>query len=109
MTEDRTLRTTVEAAKVARVTVRQLGHWADCGYLQPLHVDGQGHAGRSLRWTVADVDRAEMLGVVSRTLAHTDLLARFAKALDHEPALVLNDGDYDVFVILQPHEPEARL
>jgi hypothetical protein len=96
----RTLRTTVEAAKAARVTVRQLGHWADRGYLRPVRVDGQGHAGHSLRWNVGDVERAEMLGVVSRTIAQPDVLGRFAKALENGPRLWFSDGDYDVVVVL---------
>ena len=105
MTDDRTLRTTVEAAKAARVTVRQLGHWAERGYLSPQHVNGQGYGGRALRWPVGEVDRAEMLGVVSRTVAHGDLLARFAAALEAGPRLTLTDGDYDVVVALTAHLP----
>ena len=106
--DDRTLRTTVEAARAARVTVRQLGHWADRGYLQPVHVAGQGYAGRALRWSPADVDRAEMLGVVSRTLIQPDVLARFAAALEDGPTLLFTDGDYDVVVRLSAHVPRRR-
>jgi hypothetical protein len=102
VTEDRTY-STVEAARMARVSMRQLGHWAERGYVTPSRVDGHGYAGRSLRWTVGDVDRAEMLGVISRTVAQPDVLARFAKALEDGPILITTDGDYDVCLVLVAH------
>lgn len=88
---------TSEAAQRARVTGRQLRYWAEAGYVQPVRAKPHTPAA-SWRWTVGDVDRAEMLGLLSRQLRRPDLLERFAAAIECGTYLVLPDGQHEVVV-----------
>jgi hypothetical protein len=58
---------TIEAARVAGITVRQANHWAVRGYVRPERVNGSG-SGYRLRWSDEDVSKAAMLGALSRVL-----------------------------------------
>jgi hypothetical protein len=89
---------TIDAAREAGVSVRQLNHWAATGYLHPRREAGAGYAGSCLVWPVEEVDRAEMLGVLSRAIYRPGLLGRLAEAVEHGTALVMRDGYYDVVV-----------
>jgi hypothetical protein len=94
--------TTADAAKAAGVTVRQLGHWAQCGYVRPEVVQGRvAGPGKAYRWSTAEVDLAEMLGVVSRQLGRPDLLGAVSTALREGTGFTLGDGDYEVVVTLR--------
>jgi hypothetical protein len=95
---DQIWKPTIIAARDARVTIRQLNHWTVAGYVHPTTATGQGHGGRRLRWSVGDIDRAELLGVFSRTLVHRELLSALAKAAEDGTNLVQHDGDYTVAV-----------
>ena len=79
---------TVEAARLAGVTVRQLTHWADAGYLRPMRTKGDklgGHAGVRLRWDARDIDAAARFGALSAALGlgngGVGVLRTFASAL----------------------------
>jgi hypothetical protein len=87
---------TIDAAKEAHVSVRQLNHWAATGYLHPRRDPGGGFG--NWAWPVEEVDRAEMLGVLSRALHRSDLFVMLAEAIEHGTALVMRDGYYDVVV-----------
>jgi hypothetical protein len=58
---------TVEAAALAGITVRQANHWAARGYVRPERVGGTG-SGYRLRWMREDVEKCAMLGALSRVL-----------------------------------------
>jgi hypothetical protein len=94
---DNTL-STVDAAAKARVSVRQLDLWTKAGYLRPSWVDGPGRGAK--RWTVGEVDRAEMLGVFARTICAPNGLGVVAHALDNGPTFAMVDGMYAVTVEL---------
>ena len=98
MTEAGIWKPTLIAARDAGVTIRQLNHWTACGYVHPTVAPGRGHGGRRLRWSVGDIDRAELLGVFSRTLVHRDLLADLAKVAEDGTTFDQTDGDYVVSV-----------
>ena len=96
----------------ARVTVRQLNHWATVGYVHPDQIPrNAGRGGHARRWTPGEIDVAEMVGVFSRTLLRDDLLAMLAGAVRQGTGVTLLDGDYEVRVTLRqrPYEPVVGL
>ena len=107
MTEDRDLYPTVEAAGLAGVTVRQLRSWADSGYLRPARHNGHGRglASTVLAWPIGEVDRAEILGVLSRQLTRHDLFGRLSAAIEADTMLILPDGDYEVVIAWHARRP----
>ena len=82
---------TVAAAHIARVSVRQLNHWAACGYVRPI---GNRGIGNPDRWTVGEIDVAEMLGAFSRVFNQRDFFGVLAEGLRHGTTVELGDGDY---------------
>lgn len=92
---------TGDAATKAGVSPRQLDLWTQAGYLRPTWVDGPGRGARAKRWTPGEVDRAEMLGVFSRTICGPDGLRVVANALDNGPTFAWVDGMYAVTVSLR--------
>jgi hypothetical protein len=101
---------TVDAAKRARVTVRQLNHWATQGYVHPDRVERHaGRGGHAQRWTPGEIDVAEMLGILSRQLFRDDLFAMLAKAIRDSTGVALTDGDYEVRVLLRPRPYEPKV
>jgi hypothetical protein len=93
---------TVEAAKIAHVSVRQLHRWTERGYLHPAVEPGPGQGYKHLLWYSADIDDAEILGVISRTVTEPDFLERFARALKDGPTLTVTDHIYEVVVTVRP-------
>lgn len=72
---------TIDAARLAGVTVRQLNHWAARGYLRP-HREGDGSQGTRLRWDARDVEAAARFGALSAALGGgRGMLWTFAQAL----------------------------
>ena len=99
---------TVDAASRAGVTVRQLNHWAAQGYVVPEIVHGTpGRGGIGKRWSVGEVDVAELLGVFSRQLLRDDLLGRLTDAIRGSTGLSLFDGDYVVRVTVKARAYDA--
>lgn len=98
MTDTAIWKPTIIAARDANVTIRQLNHWTASGYVHPTVAPGQGHGGRRLRWSIGDIDRAELLGVFSRTLVHRELLGELAKSAEAGTDYSAVDGDYRVTV-----------
>lgn len=84
--------TTVEAARLAGVTVKQLKTWTARGLITPL----VRHS--ALAWPISEIDRAELLGVLGRRLGQPDLFVSLAAAIDAGTSLVLPDGDFDVCI-----------
>ena len=76
---------------MAGVTVKQLRAWAERGFVQP-------HRHPAWGWPAAEVDRAEILGVLGRRLGQSDLFLSLAEAIEDGTFLVLPDGDYEVVV-----------
>ena len=98
---------TVEAAVLAGVTVRQLNHWAACGYLRPLRVGGgRGGQGTQWQWDERDVAAAARFGALSSALGGgRGLLLTFAqqlaaRELDDQEAVgvMLDEGRFTVTV-----------
>jgi hypothetical protein len=96
---------TIDAAAIAGVTVRQLNHWAKCGYLRPLRETGNhvGHGGVVLRWDMRDIDAAARFGALSAALAGgRDLLWTFAQALTapygEAVGIVMDEGRFTVSI-----------
>jgi hypothetical protein len=87
---------TNEAAFRAKVSVRQLQIWAESGYVHPVRGASNGASAAPWRWSYGDVDRAELLGLVSRQVRRPDLLERLAAAIECGTCLVLPDGDHEV-------------
>jgi hypothetical protein len=95
--------TTIEAARLAGVSVRQIRHWADCGYLRPERTNGVGHAGVVFAWDSRDVSDAAILGAVSAALGHRNLLQSFAYSLAtkhsaRKVGILIDTGAYTVSV-----------
>jgi hypothetical protein len=95
--------TTIEAARLAGVTVRQIRHWADCGYLRPERHNGKGHGGVVFSWDTRDVTDAAILGAVSAALGHRNLLQSFAYSLAtkhsaRKVGILIDTGAYTVTV-----------
>ena len=73
---------TVDAARLAGVTVRQLNHWAARGYLRPARVPDPRNGGTMLQWDERDIDAAAKFGALSTALGGGQgLLWTFAQAL----------------------------
>lgn len=89
---------TIDAARQANVSVRQLRHWAQCGYLHPTKTARPRQGAHTLTWSAGDIDRAELLGVLSRAVLRADVLTALANAAEHGTALVINDDPYRVVV-----------
>lgn len=94
---------TIEAARMAGVSVRQLTHWADRGYLRPIRTGTGASSGSRLRWDSRDVDAAARFGALSAALTGTHLLRVFSQALacTHEADVVgvlLDRGAFTVSV-----------
>lgn len=91
MTNGRTY-STIHAADMARVPVHDLTRWAKYGYVHPTK------EGKTYRWTAPDIDRAELLGALTRVLGPY-AVAQFAKALEIDgPTFHVHDGPYVVTV-----------
>jgi len=84
-------RNTVEAAKLANVSVRQLNHWAACGYLRPI---GGGSSGKRYRWPIGEIDLAETLGVFSHVFTQREFFAVLVESLRRGTVVEMADGDY---------------
>jgi len=82
---------TVQAAKMANVSVRQMNHWAACGYLRPI---GGGSSGRPYRWTVGEIDLAETLGVFSHVFTQREFFGVLVESLRRGTVVEMADGDY---------------
>jgi DNA-binding transcriptional MerR regulator len=95
---------TREAARLARVSRRQLTHWADCGYVQPSRTNAaNGRGGIHLVWPAEQIERAQLLGLFSRVLVSHKSLARMAAALDADlTGLTMRDGGYELRVEIRP-------
>jgi hypothetical protein len=112
------IRSTIEAAGVAHVTVRQLTHWATRGYVRPAREIGAGRTGWRYRWSEDDVADAAMLGALSHALglgAHPtdDVMRRFALALavsrdDDGCGILVEHGRYEVCIEVRRHEAIGR-
>lgn len=105
MTDTATTYGTIDAARMAGVTVRQLNHWAQCGYLRPIRETGHhtGQGGVMLRWDTRDIDAAARFGALSAALAGgKDLLWTFAQALTREHdevvGILMDEGRFTVSV-----------
>jgi hypothetical protein len=97
---------TVDAARMAGVTIRQLNHWAACGYLRP-HREGSGsHQGTRLRWDERDIDAAARFGALASLVVPTkqpsELLVAFARRLalpyDEAVGILVDLGRFSVVV-----------
>ena len=84
--------TTVEAARLAHVTVKQLRSWSARGFVQPVR-DGE-----ALAWPVGEIDRAELLGVLGRALGEPDLWLSLAECIEAGKWHTVRDGDYEVVI-----------
>ena len=75
---------TIEAARMAGVTVRQLNYWAARGYLQPVREIARDDHGTRWVWSGRDVDAAARFGALSNALglgSSARLLREFAERL----------------------------
>lgn len=98
---------TVAASRLAKVTVRQLNHWAASGYLHPRREPGAGQGGTFV-WPPEEVDRAEMLGILARVMNRPDLFALLAEAIETGTTLVLTDDYYDVVISWRPTKGQSH-
>ena len=97
---------TIEAARMAGVTVRQLQYWAARGYLQPVREITSDERGARWVWSGRDVDAAARFGALSNALGlgqSARLFARLAAVIGDAPyeqtvALVLDVGRFTVRV-----------
>jgi hypothetical protein len=101
---------TIDAARMAGVTIRQLNHWASCGYLRPLRI-GTGQQGTRLRWNADDVDAAARFGALASLVVNggQPLLKCFAQRLaigDYGGAVgvVIDLGRFNVCVVVESNE-----
>ena len=85
---------TIDAARRAHVTVKQLRNWAARGFVQPRADTGVG----GYAWPLEEVDRAEILGALARQFGKPDLFLSLAEALEAGTYLVLPDGDYEIVI-----------
>lgn len=84
-----------EAARQARVSERQLDTWVTAGYLVP-EWNGSGPGSRR-RWSIEEIDVAELLGVFSRLL-RGGVLGTVAEAARGGTCFTLRDHDYEIAV-----------
>jgi hypothetical protein len=108
MTDTGRMYGTVDAARMAGVSVRQLAHWAARGYLRPVRVPGLGQGGKQLQWDERDIDAAAKFGALSAALGGGGgLLWTFAQALtvprgiDEAVGVIVEVGQFVVTIEVQ--------
>ena len=96
---------TIDAARMAGVSVRQLNHWAARGYLRPERVPDARNGGTMLQWDERDIDAAARFGALSAALGGGGgLLWRFAQALaaargsDDAVGIIMEEGRFTVTI-----------
>ena len=102
---------TIEAARRANVTVRQLNSWRVSGYMHPTRVAMTRNGNAVYRWTLGDVDRfSKMLGLlVASTTARRFVGTPLGRRRKKGTSVVLPEGDYEVVVTWRQRRYRARL
>lgn len=108
--------TTVEAARIAGVSVRMLRHWEAVGYLRAQRTEGHGtgYASQVLAWDEDDIEAAAYLGAVSRAMGQSgaNLMQLFAHALavphGDNVGVSVDSTNYTVTVEVRPLIRGAR-
>ena len=102
---------TIDAARLAGVSVRQLTHWADLGYLRPIREVGHGYGGKRYQWDMRDIDAASRFGALSAALGlgGSRMARTFSRtlAVPYDPDLVgvmVDVGRFTVTVEVRTNE-----
>ena len=108
---------TIDAARMAGVSVRQLNHWAARGYLRPARVPDARNGGTMWQWDDRDIDAAARFGALSAALGGGGgLLWTFAQALvaqrgtDEAVGVIMQQGRFTVTIQVEEvwHDEPSR-
>jgi DNA-binding transcriptional MerR regulator len=89
---------TIDAAAAAHVSVRQLRHWAACGYVRPIREDvGRGR----YLWTERDIEHAAMLGALARTSLELFAMQLAVNGERERCGVIRTDGPYEVLITVR--------